>query len=50
MIVRLDRAAVDGLDALRALLGARRPGETVDVVYLRDGEARATAATLGARP
>ena len=50
VIVRLDRAAVDGLDALRALLGARRPGETVDVVYLRDGEARATAATLGARP
>ena len=50
VIVRFDRDAVDGLDALRTLLSARRPGQTVDVVYLRGGEAHRTAATLGEHP
>ena len=50
VIVRFGRNAVDGLDALRGLLRHRRPGDSVDVVYLRDGEAHATAATLGTHP
>lgn len=47
VIVRFAGVAVDGLEDLRSLLLDRRPGDTVPVVYLRNGEARATAATLG---
>jgi hypothetical protein len=47
VIVRLAGSPVDGLEELRALIRDRRPGDTVSVLYLRAGEARATSATLG---
>jgi hypothetical protein len=50
VILRLAGVPVSSLDELRAVLAARRPGDTVDLVYLRDGRARAAAATLDARP
>ena len=37
-------------EALRAALQAQRPGDPVQVVYLRDGEDRTAQAVLGERP
>jgi hypothetical protein len=50
VLVRVGDLAVDTFDDLRAALGRRRPGDTVQVVYVRDGEPHTTSATLGARP
>jgi len=49
VIVRIAGASIAGLEDVRSLLRDRRPGDTVSVLYLRDGEAHATTATLGAR-
>ena len=49
VIVRLAGTSVAGLDDLRAVIRARRPGDTVSVLYLRDGEPYTTSATLGTR-
>jgi aminopeptidase YwaD len=49
VIVRLAGAGIDGLEDLRALIRDRKPGDSVSVLYLRDGEAHATSATLGPR-
>jgi aminopeptidase YwaD len=49
VIVRLAGTGVDGLEELRALIRDRKPGDSVSVLYLRDGEAHATSATLGPR-
>ena len=49
VIVRFAGIAVDGLEDLRNLVRDRRPGDTVSVLYLRNGEAHATSATLGPR-
>jgi membrane-associated protease RseP (regulator of RpoE activity) len=48
VLVRLGEAAVDTFDDLRAVLGRARPGEQVQIVYLRDGVARTATTTLGA--
>ena len=50
VIVRLGGAVVDGFDDLRAVLRSKQPGDAVRVVYLRDGLAHTTSATLGVRP
>ena len=50
VLVRLDETALPGFSELRALLERHRPGETLRLVYLRDGLDHATAVTLGARP
>ena len=49
VIVRFAGISIDGFEELRTLIRDRRPGDTVSVLYLRDGEAHATAATLGPR-
>jgi hypothetical protein len=49
VIVRLAGASVAGLEDLRAVIRARQPGDTVSVLYLRDGEPYTTSATLGTR-
>ena len=46
VLVRVDEVAVDGFEALRRAIRARRPGETVRLVYLRDGRDHETSATL----
>jgi S1-C subfamily serine protease len=46
VLVRVDDVAVDGFEALRRAIRARRPGETVKLVYLRDGRDYETAAML----
>ena len=50
IIIRLGEAPVQSFDELRAALQVRRPGDPVQVVYLRDGEDRTAQAVLGERP
>jgi S1-C subfamily serine protease len=50
VLVRLADTALLGFSDLRALLDHHRPGDTLHLVYLRDGLDRATSVTLGARP
>jgi membrane-associated protease RseP (regulator of RpoE activity) len=49
VIVRFAGASVEDFEAFRAMIHDRRPGDTVSVLYLRDGEAHTTSATLGTR-
>ena len=49
VIVRFAGTAVDGLEELRTLIRERKPGDTIPVLYLRNGEAHSTSATLGPR-
>jgi putative serine protease PepD len=50
VIVRFGARRVDGFEALVAALRGHRPGDTVRVLYLRDGSEHETTATLDARP
>jgi S1-C subfamily serine protease len=50
VLVRLAEAGLHGFADLREQLGRRRPGETVRLVYLREGLDHATSVTLDARP
>jgi len=46
VLVRVGDVAVDGFEALRRAIGAHRPGDTVKLVYLREGRDYETVATL----
>ena len=46
VIVRFDDAPVSSLEDLRTVLRTKRAGDTVEVVYLRDGRETTTSATL----
>lgn len=46
VIVRFDDAPMSSLEDLRTVLRTKRPGDTVEVVYLRDGREATTSATL----
>jgi hypothetical protein len=50
VLVRLDQTGLERFADLRTLLERHRPGETLRLVYLRDGLDHSTAVTLGARP
>jgi S1-C subfamily serine protease len=50
VIVEFDGQEVTSPTALQSAVDARRPGETVPVVVLRDGERRTLEVTLGVRP
>jgi len=50
VIVRVAGLAVRSVEELRATLGARRPGDRVEVVYLREGRPQAGTVDLGAWP
>jgi S1-C subfamily serine protease len=50
VIVEFDGQAVSSPTALQSAVDARRPGETVSVVVLRNGDRRAIEVTLGVRP
>jgi len=49
VIVRFAGTPVDGLEELRALIRDRKPGDSVSVLYLRDGDEHSTSAILGPR-
>jgi aminopeptidase YwaD len=46
VLVTIDGAVVEGFEALRRAIRARQPGDTVRLVYLRDGRDHETSATL----
>jgi membrane-associated protease RseP (regulator of RpoE activity) len=46
VLVRVDEVSLDGFEALRRAIRARRPGDTVRLTYLRDGRDHETSATL----
>ena len=50
IIIRLGEVPVQSFDELRTAVQVRRPGDPVQVVYLRDGEDRTAQAVLGERP
>jgi len=50
VLVRLADTALHGFADLREQLGRRRPGDTLQLVYLREGLDHATSVTLGASP
>jgi hypothetical protein len=50
VVVRFGARPVDGFEELVGALRGHRPGEVVRVLYLRDGIAHETTATLDARP
>ncbi len=50
VIVRIADTIIDNFSDLRGALARQRPGDTVRVVYLRDGQDHAASVTLGTRP
>lgn len=50
VIVRLADVPVPSFDEFQRAVQARRPGDRVAFLYLRNGEARRSEVTLGARP
>jgi membrane-associated protease RseP (regulator of RpoE activity) len=50
VIARFAGRGVDRFDTLRRLIGDARPGDVIELVYLRAGEDRTAHATLGGRP
>src|SRR5262249_50308933 len=50
VIVPLADRPVNGFAHLRRIIDAKRPGDAVAVVYLRDGEEHQAAAVLDTRP
>ncbi|MGH7367112.1 MAG: PDZ domain-containing protein, partial [Candidatus Rokuibacteriota bacterium] len=50
VLVSLADTGLHGFADLREQIGRRRPGDTVRLVYLRDGLDHTTSVTLGARP
>jgi hypothetical protein len=50
VIVRFAGEPVTGFEDIRRLIDRKRPGETVDVVFLRNGEDRTASTALDARP
>ena len=49
ILVRMGDADVPDLQAMTDILRSHRPGDTIDVVYLRDGQRITTKVTLGRR-
>ena len=50
MITKLDGKAVAGRSDLSAIVDGKRPGDKLDVTYVRNGKTHTTEVTLGARP
>jgi S1-C subfamily serine protease len=50
VLVRLADTGLHAFADLRDQLGRRRPGETLQLVYLREGLDHATSVTLDSRP
>ncbi len=50
VIVRLDDQPIDAFEDLQHTLARKHAGDTVSVIFLRDGEDQLASAVLGARP
>ncbi|WP_186349831.1 YlbL family protein [Gordonia spumicola] len=49
-ILSIGGRPVATMEAVASALGAHRPGDVVDIVFLRDGKQQTSSVTLGARP
>ena len=47
VITKVDDQVIDGSESLVATIRGHRPGEQVEITYLRDGKSETTTATLG---
>jgi putative serine protease PepD len=47
VITKVDDAVIDGSESLVATIRGHRPGDSVEITYLRDGKSRTTTAELG---
>jgi S1-C subfamily serine protease len=47
VVIRFAGASIESFQDLRATLQGKRPGDTVRVVYVRNGDLHETSATLG---
>lgn len=50
VIVSVDGATIGSMTALKVLLRSKRPGQAVDIAYIRDGQQTHAVATLTPRP
>lgn len=50
VIVRIAGEPVQGFEDLRRVIGRKKPGDTVELVYLRNGADRTASTALDARP
>lgn len=50
VISAVDGQAVEGADALRRVIDSHRPGDTVQLTVVRDGDSRTVEVKLGKRP
>ncbi len=50
VLVRVGDGTIDSFDDLRKALARQAPGDTVRVVFLRDGQDQTVSVTLGTRP
>ncbi len=50
VLVRIGDGTIDSFDDLRKALARQAPGDTVRVVFLRDGQDQTVSVTLGTRP
>lgn len=50
VIVSIDGTTVESMTALKVLLRSRRPGQAVDITFLRDGRTQHVVVTLSPRP
>ncbi len=50
VVVRFAGVRVYTFEDLRDAIAARKPGDAVDIIYLRDGEEHSARAVLGSRP
>ncbi|MET0999983.1 MAG: PDZ domain-containing protein, partial [Marmoricola sp.] len=47
VITKVDDQVIDGSESLVATIRSHRPGEQVEITYVRDGKTRTTTASLG---
>ena len=50
MITAFDGSTISSPDALMAAVAAMKPGDVVEVTYVRGGRTATTQVTLGSRP
>ena len=50
VITKLDDTEIESGDDLSGVIDGKKPGDTMKVTYVRDGESHTVTVTLGTRP